>query len=261
MAVITLTTDLGTKDYYVAALKGNIYKELPDVSIVDISHDIDKYNIAQAAFVIKNCFQDFPKSSIHILGVRPEKTESIDHVLAQYKGHFFVGADNGIFSLIFDHPPEKVVALNIRESLEGINFPTKDVFVKAACHIARGGTPEIIGNAKNSINERTNFAAVVSPSSIRGFVIYIYSYGNVITNITREVFNEVGKGRGFSIAFGNSRYTLNEIKNQYIDSVEGELLALFGSSGYLEIAICAGNAKELVGLHLTHSVTIIFNDR
>ena len=119
MAVITLTTDLGTKDYYVAALKGNIYKELPDVSIVDISHDIDKYNIAQAAFVIKNCFQDFPKSSIHILGVRPEKTESIDHVLAQYKGHFFVGADNGIFSLIFDHPPEKVVALNIRESLEG----------------------------------------------------------------------------------------------------------------------------------------------
>jgi len=261
MAVITLTTDLGTKDYYVAALKGNILKELPDVAIVDISHDIEKYNIAQAAFVIKNSFLDFPKSTIHILGVRPEKTESIDHILALYKGHYFVGADNGVFSLIFDHPPDKVVSLNIRESIEGVNFPTKDIFVKAACHIARGGTPEVIGSPKNSINERTNFAAVVSPTSIRGFVIYIDSYGNVITNISRELFIEVGKGRSFTIAFGNSRYTLSEIKSKYIDSVEGELLALFGSTGYLEIAICAGNAKELVGLHLTHSITIIFNDR
>lgn len=258
MPIITLTTDLGIKDFYVAAIKGRIYGQLADVNIVDITHQIDKFNIAQAAFVIKNCFNEFPKGSIHIIGVRPEKNDHVEHLVALYKGHYFIGADNGVFSLIFDTPPEKLMSLNLRESEDGRNFPTKDIFVQAACHLARGGTPEVIGIPKNSINERTSFAAVVSQSNIKGVISYIDSYGNVITNISKELFFEIGKGRNFSITFGNSKYIIEEIKAEYQSSVEGEVLAIFGSTGFLEIAICMGNASELLGLNLQNSVTVFF---
>lgn len=265
MPIITLTTDLGLKDHYVASLKGSIYKEIPEVNIVDISHEIEKFNISQAAFVLKNCFADFPSGTIHIIAVRPERIDSvkvtIDHIIVENKGQYFIGADNGIFSLIFDQSPDQVFEIDLRESPDGYLFPTKDIFVKAACHLARGGTPQVIGLPKDSFNERKQFSAIEDPSSIRGMVIYIDSYGNVITNITKKQFIDVGKGRPFSITFGKSRYQIDEIKSKYTDSVEGELLALFGSSGQLEIAIAGDNAENLVGLHLTNYVTISFYDR
>lgn len=260
MPIITLTTDLGLKDYYVASIKGAILSELQQVNIVDVSHEIEKFNIAQAAFVVKNAIKDFPKESVHILGVLPTRTNEITHLAVEYDQQYFIGADNGIFSLIFEKPPTKVVELNLLQNSDLLTFPTKDVFVKAACHLARGGAIELLGNKVNSINERSSFMAVVGPNSIRGSVIYVDSYGNLITNISKNLFKEVGNNRPFTITFRKPTYEITEISNNYNDVVESEVLAIFGASGFLEIAINIGHASNLMGIKVNDVVSILFDD-
>ena len=103
MSFITLTSDLGVTDHYVASVKGSIYSEVPQAVIVDVTHHIEKYNMAQAAFIVKNAFASFPVGTIHLIGVRPFASDWVDHIVALYKGHYFIGADNGMFSLIFAH--------------------------------------------------------------------------------------------------------------------------------------------------------------
>ncbi len=258
MPIITLTTDLGLKDYYVSAIKGAIYKQLEDVKIVDVSHYVKRFDITQAAFVIKNAFRDFPKGTVHILGIRPEQTEQISHVVVQYEDQYFIGADNGIFSLFLEKAPQKVVRLEIMSDSDSDTFPTRDVFVKAACHIARGGKPEVLGKAVNTLNQSTTPRPVVEDSLIRGSVMYIDSYGNVITNISKVQFHEVGKSRPFQIMFRMPGYEITEIHESYHEVIAGERLALFGSSGMLQIAINSGDASKLLGLDENSSISIQF---
>lgn len=259
MPIITLTTDLGIKDYYVGSIKGAIYKDSPDATVVDISHDVPKFDIAQAAFIIANTFREFPEGTIHIVGVNPEETPETPHVVVVYDGHYFIGADNGIFSLIFEKTPERVMELTLTQDTDFLTFPTKDVFVKAACHLARGGTLAVIGKPLPELNERMMLRAVVDGSMIRGMVIYIDSYGNIITNISRHLFQKVGKGRPFTIQFRVSRYDIHVIHNTYKDVPEGEKLALFGATGFLEVAINHGNANGLLGLRISDMIRVEFS--
>ncbi|MBL4625077.1 MAG: SAM-dependent chlorinase/fluorinase [Flavobacteriales bacterium] len=258
MPIITLTTDLGLKDYYVSSIKASILSQCPGATIVDISHDVPKFDIAQAAFMVKNAFADFPPGTIHILGVKPETSATTPHIAMYINGQYFIGADNGIFSLIFDQDPEKVVELTINQDTDLLIFPTKDIFVKAARHLARGGTLEIIGGPKDAIIQRSLFRAVVNGTTIRGTVIYVDSYGNVVTNITEQLYKEVGKGKPFTIYFRESRYKIHHIVKSYNQIEEGDALALFGATGYLEIAINSGNAGQLLGLTINETVRIEF---
>ena len=259
MPIITLTTDLGLKDYYVSSVKGAIFLQYPEATIVDITHQVPKYDIAQAAFIIKNVYQDFPKGTIHIIGVRPEGGANKSHVALFKDGHYFIGSDNGMFSLIFDSDPDKLVELKINQDTDIITFPTKDIFVKAACHIARGGTLEVIGTPRSAVIQRSLFQPVIDGNIIRGAVIYTDSYGNVITNITKQLFKEVGKGRSFIIYFRQSSYNLTELSANYNDVDDGDALALFGATGLLEIAINLGNASQLLGLRVNETIRIEFN--
>lgn len=266
MSVITLTSDMGLRDYYVGALKGAIYSQLPEATIVDISHDIPPFDIARASFVIRNAYPHFPQGSVHIIGVNPELDlhEGVMHVLVGHKGHYFIGADNGIFSLLIDGEPDQVFELSLSQAVDDLTFPTKDVFVPAACHLLRGGTPEIIGKARGALKQRSMFRPVVEPNAIKGSIIYIDSYGNAITNITRNLFRESAKGRSFRVVYGGSNSIIREISDAYNNVAEGERLALFGSSGYLEIAInrgahgSGGGAATLLGLKINQSVRIEF---
>jgi len=266
MNVITLTTDMGLRDYYVASVKGTILSDLPDVRIIDITHDIAPFDIAQASFVLKNCYKDFPKGSIHIISVDPGNNDEAKHLLVENSGHYFIGADNGIFSLLFDKVPDNVYELTIIEDTSTQCFPTKNVFAKAACHIARGGTPEIIGKKVETIQRRQLFRATVERDVIKGTVSYIDGYGNVITNISRSLFNEVGKGRAFKIYLTRAGYTISKIHEQYNEVPEGEKVALFSSSGNLEIAInkgvegSGGGANKLFGLKMNDTITIEFKN-
>ncbi|MCR8556825.1 SAM-dependent chlorinase/fluorinase [Mucilaginibacter sp. BJC16-A38] len=257
MAIITLTTDLGDKDIYQAALKGSILKLLPTVNIVDITNSVAAYNIQQAAFILKNSFYYFPEATVHLIGIDTVFNTETRYLAMKYKNHYFVGADNGIFSLMFDTDPDEIVEINIMQDLKFLHFPLADIFVKAACHLAKGGTLAQIGLPVSDIEKKMNLQPVIEKNLIKGVVIYIDSFQNVITNITKEFFNTVQQGRKFMLSFKRNE-TINHLSWHYNEVPEGEKLCLFGISDHLEIAINKGNASGLLGLGLGDSVIIDF---
>jgi S-adenosylmethionine hydrolase len=260
--IITLTTDMGHRDHYVGAVKGAILCQTPEALIVDISHSIKPFDNAHAAFVLRNAWPDFPKGTIHVIGVNPETDGETPHLVVRHEGHFFIGSDNGIFSLLFDGLPLDAFALTIKLDDGYAAFPTKNVFVKAACHLARGGTPEVIGRKVNGVREQLGFRPAVDKDSIRGAVMHVDGYGNVITNIHRTLFHETVRNRQFRIAFGRSSNDITTLCQTYGDAPAGERLALFGATGYLEIAVnkgvegSGGGAARLFGLNVHDPVRV-----
>ncbi len=275
LPIITLTTDFGEKDPYVGAVKGAIYRALESVSIVDISHGISPFHIVEAAYVIQNSYQSFPEGSIHIIGVDGELTPENRHIAVKLDGHYFICANNGILALLSSNiNPEKVVEINIHDHMES-NFPVLDVFVAVACHIARGGTLEVIGKVTNDLNDLKGIQPVVNlqQDQIIGTVIYIDNYGNVVINIQRSLYKEVSKGRNSIITVRHFR--IRNIYDRYSDAINfnvpldrreeaGKELAIWNSSGFLELAIyksnpnSVGSAASLFGLEYQDSITINF---
>ena len=260
MRIITLTTDLGIKDHYVAIVKGEIYSQIEDINIVDISHEISKFNIQEAAFVFKNAYKNFPKETIHIIGVNEELSSENQHVAIKVNDQYVIGPDNGIFSLIFEETYDmKIVQLNISQETDNFTFAIKDIFTKAACHLARGGTLEIIGSPMDDFtNKGSSLKAVTEKNIIKGIITHIDSYGNATTNISKDIFEKIGFGRKFEILYGRENEKITNIQEKYKDVSEGERLALFSYNDLLEIAINQGKANELLGLHLFDIIRVEF---
>jgi S-adenosyl-L-methionine hydrolase (adenosine-forming) len=256
MPIITLTSDWGLKDHYLATMKGSLLSRLPGVNIVDISHEIPRYNIFQAAFVLKNCYKNFPDGTIHIIAINGEASVKTPHTLVVIDKQYFIAADTGIFSLIFDSAPEAIYEITTHQESDVFSFPARDVFIKVACHIANGGKLAEVATSKKEYNKLNVFKPVLTDNEIRGVVIYVDSYENVLTNITEEVFKQVGKGRKFSVVFRGEE--LDKIHTAYSDVPQGEILAIFGATGFLEIAINKGNAAGLLGLDINETVRIEF---
>lgn len=276
MAIITLTTDFGEKDHFAAAVKGAIYSELEDVKIVDISHWVSPFHIMEAAYIIQNAYSSFPAGTIHIIGIDSELNPENKHIAVLLDGHYFICANNGIISMLANEiKPEKIVEINIHDKVI-TNFPVLDVFVKVACHIARGGTLEVIGKQIDTIKELRGIRPSINQEAtqIMGSVIYIDNYGNVITNITKSKFEEIAKGRSFKITARTANFST--IHSHYSDAInfdipaqkrdeDGKKIALWNSSNYLELSIyksnpaTVGSAKSLFGLQYRDTVTINFN--
>lgn len=275
MAIITLTTDFGMKAHFVGAVKGALYSEIPEATIVDISHNISPFSVMEAAYVIQNAFNSFPKGTIHVIGVDSELNPENTHLAMLLNGHYFVCANNGILSMICNEMnPDQIVEINIHDKIVG-SFPVLDVFVKVAAHIARGGTLEVIGKAIEAVKPIKNITPFVASDSnqLIGNVIFIDRYDNVITNIKKPYFEELQKGRQFEISARNHKF--KTIHQRYSDIVdfntpinkrndEGRGLVVFNSSGYLEIAMyksnkaTVGGASTLMGLEMMDSVTVTF---
>ncbi len=260
MPIITLTTDMGLKDFYVAAVKGAIMRHIPDAIIVDISHEITPFNILEAAFIIKNSYPEFPDGTIHIVGVNYEsKIDKAINVIVEHKKQFFIGPDSGIFSMIFDTPPEKMVELN-SNGINGFHtFAVKNAYVDAAAKLAQGVKIETLGNPVANPEQKLMFKPTFEAGRIiKGVISYIDSYQNIFTNINEKEFTDFGKGRPFEIFFSNKGYNITTIHKSYGDVPAGERLALFGASGYLEIAVNQGAAAKLLGMKVSETVRIEF---
>jgi S-adenosylmethionine hydrolase len=275
MSIITLTTDFGTKDHFVGAIKGTIYSELPDARIVDISHHISPFNITETAYILKNAYKSFPEGSIHIIGVDSELNDENKHIALKLDNHYFICPDNGVISLLAsDIKPEKIVEINIHDRVS-TSFPVLDVFVKVGCHIARGGTLEVIGKVIPEFKKMIELQPTIAESkdAISGNIIYVDNYGNSISNITKKLFQEVGKGREFEVSA--NKYTFSKIHSKYSDIVDftlpkdqrqkdGNKLAIFNSANYLEIAMyrsnlnTVGGASSLLGLNYRDIITVRF---
>ena len=274
MSIITLITDFGHKDYFVGALKGKILSEQKEAVIVDISHEIDLFNTLEASYCIEAAYHNFPKGTIHIIGVDSERVGDTQHIAMQWDDHYFICADNGILNtLIQKKIPQKIVAITIHDRLN-IDASDMDVFVAVACHIARGGLLNVIGKEIQSLKPVSVLTSSITDdlSEIKGQIVYIDSFGNCVTNISHKQFNDTIRGRKFEIVIKNKKFSrlhksysdfpVSDVKQ--LKDLEGDFLALFNENGYLEIAIyksnpkTVGSAATLLGLHFRDTVSIKF---
>lgn len=274
MSIITLTTDFGHKDYFVGALKGKILSEHKEAVIVDISHEIDLFNTLEASYCIEAAYHNFPKGTIHIIGVDSERVGDTQHIAMQWDDHYFICADNGILNtLIQKKIPQKIVAITIHDRLN-TDVSDMDVFVAVACHIARGGLLNVIGKEIPSLKPVSVLTSSITNdlSEIKGQIVYIDSFGNCITNISHKQFNDTIRGRKFEIVIKNKKFSrlhksysdfpVSDVKQ--LKDLEGDFLALFNENRYLEIAIyksnpkTVGSAATLLGLHFRDTVSIKF---
>ena len=259
MPIITLTSDWGLKDHYAAVVKGTILSQLPEANIIDISHEIVKFNIFQASFILKSSFSFFPKGTIHIIAINTIASINEPHTVVLYQGHYFIGADNGIFSLLFEDKPDLIIELSLIQDSDYFIFSERDIFVKAAVMIANGSKIEELGIKRDHLNHKMILKPIIDDSAIKGTVIYIDSYENVFVNITEKVFKECGKGRPFIISFRDNE--IDVISKSYSDVIEGDIAALFSTTGYLEITQNLGNASGMLDLKVGDSVRINFNEK
>lgn len=274
MSIITLTTDFGHKDYFVGALKGKILSEHKEAVIIDISHEIDLFNTLEASYCIEAAYHNFPKGTIHIIGVDSERVGDTQHIAMQWDDHYFICADNGILNtLIQKKIPQKIVAITIHDRLN-TDVSDMDVFVAVACHIARGGLLNVIGKEIPSLKPVSVLTSSITDdlSEIKGQIVYIDSFGNCVTNISHKQFNDTIRGRKFEIVIKNKKFSrLHKSYSDFLVSdvkqlkdLEGDFLALFNENGYLEIAIyksnpkTVGSAATLLGLHFRDTVSIKF---
>jgi len=261
MIIVSLTSDWGTESHYTASLKGLLHKLIPGVSLVDVTHQIPPFNLLDTSFVLRNAFQWFPEGTIHVVCVNTEATHKIPHVALKCQGHYFVGADNGIFSLLFDTDPDELVALETQVTHEQKPSTSREVLARAASDIAKGKKLSEIGKNLSGLNQRLLFKPVVNPSQIIGKVIYVDNFENAYVNIDQATFEGISSGRPFFINLGLYNDGIEKLSATYSDVVEGEKLARFGPTGYLEIAINRGKASSLLGLRLNERVSIEFTDQ
>ena len=261
--VLTLTTDFGTRDAYVAAMKGTILSRLPEARLVDISHEIAPQDVMEAAFVLRQAVPYFPAGSVHLVVVDPGVGTARRPVALRHGGHTYVGPDNGLFSLVLgDDRPEALVVLDRparwREQVPSETFHGRDVFAPVAAHLAAGYPLEEVGSPAEAL-ERLHWALPISDAQgIRGWVVHVDHFGNCITNIARPLFEEHRRARPLKCFAGNA--ILDAIHPTYGTAETGEPLLLFGSSGFLEIAVNTGNASRLLDIRKGTPVNVLFLD-
>ncbi|UKN02899.1 SAM-dependent chlorinase/fluorinase [Paracrocinitomix mangrovi] len=275
MKIITLTTDLGLRDHYVAAIKGQLYSKIKDSRVVDISHEVQPFNLAEAAYYINNITEDFPEGTVHFIGVDHLPVVSIaasDNnlypIVMKLKGQYFVGCDNGMFSLIngFEEA-EEIIRIDNFSAKSSLRFPTRNIYLPAIVAICEGKPLSDIGETMKSVRKAFTTQPTIEQDLIKGTVIHEDKYGNVMVNITEKLFKEVGMGNPFTIFFRNSKYFIEKISSNYYDVPMGEKLALFNENGYLEIAInkgvqgSGGGASSLLGLHVKDTIRIEFHPK
>ncbi len=260
MAIITLTTDWGIKDHYLASVKGSLLKHIENIQIIDITHDVLPFDIYQASFIFKNSYKNFPDGTIHIIGVNSDASIESPHIAIKHENQYFIGADNGVFSLIFGMQDLEIAEIDIFQESDNFTFSTKDVFVKAAQIIDKDKSLAKLGPKRDSINRMMSFEPVVEMDdeniAIIGKVIYVDRYENAITNISEDLFYSYAKNKRFDITFNSYTEELTTISKSYLDVPPSEMCAIFDSNGLLEISINQGNAGSLLGLKLDSRIRI-----
>ncbi len=253
MYIITLTTDFGLQDYYVPVLKGTMLQRHQALNFIDISHNIKNHDIVQAAFTLKNAWHQFPEGTIHLVSVNNFGGERNRFLVLHHQNHFFIGPDNGIFTLLFDTPPQYIYEI----PFQGLNFQhVKEAFADAIDVIVSEKPLAEMWSPVTDMVQRITLQPVIAPSQIRGSVIHIDNYDNVIINVTRVLFEKVGRGRNFQLYFKRHDPIL-KLSEHYNDVSIGDTLCLFNSD-YLEISINMGKAAEMLGLKLEDSIQIEF---
>lgn len=272
MAVITLTSDFGLKDYRVSAIKGAIFSLKKEANIVDISHTIDAYDLIQTAYIVRNAYKYFPKGSVHIIATDSFYRKEVRNLIYKVDDHYFIAADNGIISLIFsDIKPESIHEITLIRFDDIVNFTSTDVFVPAAVHLSNGGVPDVIGRRISDPKELISQKAVYKGDMIVGQVMYVDNFGNVISNISKRFFQKhLANYTSFTIKFREHKLSkIYDYRMEFVNewdkemSYRGKGVAIFNEVDFLEIAIHKGTenngANTLYGMKVGENIHIEFD--
>jgi S-adenosyl-L-methionine hydrolase (adenosine-forming) len=247
MPLLTLTSDIGSQDYLVSAVKAQLLQTNPDFNIIDISHSIPPFNYPQAAYVCRSAVKNFPEFTYHIILVNLFEKKPEHLLLAFHNNQYFLCADNGLLTMILEGKPEMVIGIPLDKTAIKNTIYCTEVMGKVVNQLVNGESIKNIGIPDIGYIEKLHLRPLLDNQWIEGQIIFIDNFENVIVNITREQFEEQRKGRSFRIVFKRDE-VIDRISESYADVTEGEKLAIFNSAGYLEIAINKGNAAGLFGL-------------
>ena len=257
MAIVTFMSDFGTEDHYVAAVKARLLGINPNLSIVDITHQLPTSDVGQAAYTLKQIFRDFPPGTVHLCGIENHTDTATKLVAIKLEEYYFVGENNGLFSLVSDQKPTAVVALNELNPIQS-TFHAKDILAPTAAALASGQNIHEMGPNLEQMHTLLGRQLKVTKREISGNVVRVDHYGNLITNIDKQSFDTIRKLNGekaFEVCFGRERTA--RIHQKYGEVESGEYFVIFNSNGYLQIGINKGKASELMGIH--HDAPIIIN--
>jgi S-adenosylmethionine hydrolase len=262
--IITLTTDFGTNDHFIGAVKGVLLSTAPDACIIDISHAVQPFDILDGALTISQAYSYFPSGTVHMVVVDPGVGSTRRPILMTGDRHQFVAPDNGVLSLVFDRE-ERISVRHI--TAEHYYLPTvsstfhaRDIFAPVAAYLAKGVDPNRFGE---EITDFTRFAAPrpkpVDARTLRGVVLKVDRFGNLITNITPQDAPKLFEATppSFKIAVG-TKGTVTRICRHYAEGTPGEAFGILGSMGFLEIAANRGPASQLLGATKGTEVSVVF---
>ena len=254
MALITLLTDFGEKDYYVGLFKGDLYTACPSSKIVDISHAIAPYDIVTAAFFLKNVYYHFPKGTIHIARVAEQGLGTQKLLAAKYENYYFIAPDNGLLTMVFDEKPDLIVEVDMKQAkLKTL----EEYYCRVVKEITFNHNIGSIGIATSKYEERKSMMPVLQPERIIGVAVHVDNFGNVITNIHRDDVARFDKSKHMRINYRKYDY-IEQIVENYSDVDPTYSLARFNSMGLLEICINRGHASDLLGIAKGDAIQIIF---
>ncbi|HOV89129.1 MAG TPA: SAM-dependent chlorinase/fluorinase [Syntrophorhabdaceae bacterium] len=244
LPIITLLTDFGLKDTYVGQMKAVIFSINPRAKIIDITHEIEPQDIREAAFLIKEYYGFFPQGSIHVAVVDPEVGSSRRPLAIKKEGQIFIGPDNGIFSLILDDACKIYTIENKEFMLKKISttFHGRDIFAPVAANISLGIDFNLLGKRIWDPVLLSNIYPKVESNNLYGEIVRFDRFGNAITNIDSNTFYDFIAHREYRIEIG--AISFSSIANSYF---EGDLICLFGSSGYLEFGCYKGSFRDRMG--------------
>lgn len=256
--IITLTTDFGCRDYYVSAMKAIILRICPEVRLVDVSHDLPPQDIMAGAWILKNTAFLYPGGTVHLAVIDPGVGGNRRPVLIRIGDHYFVGPDNGLFSLVVESREYQVVELTNKKYWRDSVSPTfhgRDIFAPVAAHLSKGVSMSEFGQERSELTRYRWAKPISDDEGIQGWIVHIDRYGNLVTNIPASLIESHRATRGFKIYVGNT--ILKAVSESYSEVPDGEPVAIIGSSGMLEIAINKGNAEEMLGIEKGAPVSLI----
>jgi S-adenosyl-L-methionine hydrolase (adenosine-forming) len=243
---ITLLTDFGTADYFVGAMKGAILSVNPHAAIVDITHEIPAQDVAAGAFTLLAAYDTFPPGTIHVAVVDPGVGSSRRPIVVNTGDHLFVGPDNGLFTYLYDRHPQfeafHITATNHFRHPVGTTFHGRDIFAPVAAALSNGIAVSSLGP---QITDPVSLPVLLKPDGPNARIIHIDRFGNLITNITRNMLPPEAEAKARLIIQDK---TIRSFRNYFADGPEGELFAIWGSAGFLEIAVNHGSAAELLNV-------------
>ncbi|NOX97245.1 MAG: SAM-dependent chlorinase/fluorinase [Nitrospirae bacterium] len=263
MQCITLLTDFGGKDSYVGVMKGVIQGINPQARVIDLCHEVPPQDIHSAAFLLKVSYKYFPRGTIHVIVVDPGVGSKRKIVCLKTSDYLFLAPDNGVLTPIRQEEKiEEIVEVSRqRYFLKEVSrtFQGRDIFAPVAAHLSLGVNPSELGPKVSHFRDLKIPPVHFSEKGLEGEIIYIDRFGNLITNITRADLRGLEKkisGKGIRITVGGKE--IRKINKSYAESQSGELLAIIGSSHYLEISLNQGNARKVLGLDRGEKLIIVF---